>query len=208
MTQELEQLTVKYVWPLLLLVAGGIVSSYIAIVGPLPVAFGLILFTLAFAAFFLYRKGREVERLHAELSQAKNLAVIEPATTRNLKEEKPSPPKMAIPRQTLEHVATVTLDTKLEPFDSFNEPFEEGEIIEVDVKSVDSASFHFFMCNDDDFEVNQRRSVNFECYEGKEYTAQFRKQIVIPSSDMWHFIAYTPAGEEYTTVQLKISRVL
>ncbi len=118
-----------------------------------------------------------------------------------------SPPAPAIPQPILEHVATVTLDTQLNPFDSYNEPFDKGEVIEVEAKSKEGETFHFFVCNENDFEVNRYRTVNFEYYEGKKYTARFKKQIEIPSSDTWFFIAYTPEGEEYTTVQLTISRV-
>ena len=51
------------------------------------------------------------------------------------------------------------------------------------------------------------RSVNFESYDDKENTTRFKKRIVIPYSDTWYFFAYTPEGEDYAIVQLKISRV-
>ncbi len=54
----------------------------------------------------------------------------------------------------------------------------------------------------------RHRTVNFEDFEGKEYTTRFRKQVEIPSSGLWFFIAYTPEGEEFTTIKLRISKTL
>ncbi len=111
------------------------------------------------------------------------------------------------PKKRLRHVVTVSLDTEVNPFDYRSERFEEGDEIEVEAESEEGASFHFMACDDDALRINERRTVNFVYYEGKTYTTRFKKRFEIPESGMWHFIAYTPEGEEYTTVTLTISKV-
>ena len=111
------------------------------------------------------------------------------------------------PKERLKHVVTVSLDTEVDPFDYRSEWFEEGDVIEVEAESEEGASFHFMVCDDEQLCINERRSVNFEYYEGKKYTTQFKKQFEIPDSGMWHFIAYTPDEEEYATVTLTISKM-
>lgn len=111
------------------------------------------------------------------------------------------------PKRRLKHVVTVSLDTELEPFDYHSEWFEAGDLIEVDAESKEGASFHFMVCDDDTLRINERRSVNFEYSEGKRFTTQFKKLFEIPESGMWHFLAHTPEGEDYTTVTLTISKM-
>ncbi len=111
------------------------------------------------------------------------------------------------PQKRLKHVVTVSLDTEVVPFDYRSEWFEEGDVIEVEAESQKGASFHFLVCDDRDLTTNKKRTVNFEYFEGKEFTTQFKKQFEIPESGMWHFIAYTPEEEEYTTVSLTISKM-
>jgi hypothetical protein len=107
----------------------------------------------------------------------------------------------------LEHVVTVTLDTEVEPFDYRREWFEGGDEIEVEAESEDRTPFHFFVCDKELLAINRRRTVNFVYYEGKEYTRRYRKRLVIPKSGNWYFVAYTPEGERFTTVKLRIDRV-
>ena len=104
------------------------------------------------------------------------------------------------------HSASVTLDTELHPFDWFSEELKDGDEIRVDAESEDGELFHFFVCDEYQFNINRRRSVNFEYYEGKEFTSRFKKHIVIPHTDTWYFIAYTPEGHYFTAVRLEISR--
>ncbi len=154
--------------------------------------------TLALAVIFIAMKLPHGTSPRTPAAQAEKTAA---------QAEKLSLPKTRIPRRSLKHVVTVTLDTEVEPFDHYSDWFEEEDEIEVDVKSVDSASFHFLVCDEEDFNINRRRYVNFEYYEGKEYTSRFKKRFAIPATGMWYFIAYTPEGEDYTMVNLKISRV-
>ena len=111
------------------------------------------------------------------------------------------------PEGRLKHLATVTLDTEVTPFDSYSVYLQKGDEIEVEADSEEGATFHFMVCDDDALDVNQGRTVNFEYYEGKKYTTQFKRRFGIPASGEWHFVAYTPEGEEYTTVTLTISKV-
>ncbi len=111
------------------------------------------------------------------------------------------------PKKRLKHVVTVSLDTDVVPFDYRSEWFEKGDVIEVEAESQEGASFHFIVCDDKDLTTNKKRTVNFEYFEGKEFTTQFKKQFEIPESGMWHFIAYTPEEEEYTIVTLTISKM-
>lgn len=100
---------------------------------------------------------------------------------------------------------SVTLTTEIHPFDCYSEELKEGDEIRVDAESEDGELFHFFVCDEGQFNINQRRSVNFEYYEGKEFTSRFKKRIVIPHTDAWYFIAFTPEGHYFTSVRLKIS---
>ncbi len=117
------------------------------------------------------------------------------------------PVNVLSPTKRLKHVATVSLDTMLQPFDAWSEWVGEGEIIEVEAESKEGASFHFMVCDEDDLRTNKRRTVNFDYHEGKEYTSRFKRRFEIPKSGVWNFIAYTPEGEEYTMVSLTISKV-
>ncbi len=147
------------------------------------------------------RTKKDIDALREQLSDAEKVEVPEP-------EDAPIPPPLPenVP-EGLEHVATVTLDTEVTPPDSYWEPFDKGEVVEVEAESTDGETFHFFMCDEEDFLVNRYRSVNFKYLDGKLWTQRFKKRIVIPYSDVWYFFAYTPEGEDYATVQLKISRV-
>ncbi len=151
------------------------------------------------------RAKKDIHALREKLSAAEKVGVPEPVPEPE-DAPIPSPPPENIP-PTLEHVATVTLDTEVTPLDAYSEPLAEGEVIEVEAESKEGETFHFFVCDQDDFDTNRYRSVNFEYFDGKEYTQRFKKRIVIPYSDTWYFFAYTPAGEEVATVRLKISRV-
>ncbi len=113
----------------------------------------------------------------------------------------------ARPKERLKHLATVSLDTEVTPFDFYSEPLNEGDEIEVEAVSESGATFHFLVCDDYMLAVNEHRTVNFEYHEGKLFTTQFKKRVQIPESGKWHFIAYTPEGEEYTTVGLTLSKV-
>ena len=119
----------------------------------------------------------------------------------------PRRPIVAKPQERLRHVVSVSLDTEVVPFDHRSEWFEEGDIIEVEAESEEGASFHFMVCDDEQLRINKRRSVNFEYYEGKQFTTQFKKRVEIPESGMWHFIAYTPYDEDYTKVTLTVYKV-
>ena len=119
----------------------------------------------------------------------------------------PRPRTAPVLRPRLKHIATVSLNTEVEPFDYYSEWFEEGDIIDVEAESKEGVSFHFFVCDDEELSTNERRWVNFEYFEGKENTTQFKKRFEIPFSGMLHFIAYTPDEEEYTTVTLTISKM-
>ncbi len=116
-------------------------------------------------------------------------------------------PRPKTGKKRLKHVVTVSLDTELEPFDRHSEWFEAGDIVEVEAESEKGASFHFMVADDKQLRINERRSVNFEFYEGKKFTTQFKKRFEIPESGMWHFLAHTPEGEDYTTVTLTISKM-
>ncbi len=116
-------------------------------------------------------------------------------------------PIVAPPKKRLKHVVTVSLDTEVVPFGYRSEWFEKGDVIEVEDESEEGASFHFMVATDRQLRINKRRSVNFEFYEGMEFTTQFKKQFEIPESGMWHFIAYTPYEEDYTKVTLTVSKV-
>ncbi len=152
---------------------------------------------------------KDIDALRKQLSEAEKVEIPEPVPEPAPElEDTPIPLPIAedVPEK-LEHVATVTLDTEVSPPDSYYEPFDKGEVVEVEAESTDGETFHFFMCDEEDFLVNRYRSVNFEYFEGKEFTQRFKKRIVIPYSDTWYFFAYTPADEEFATVHLKVSRV-
>lgn len=207
-------------WDLLLRHIQGIVAGLILVTATLLVGIiGLAVLSyiwvgvlLALALTYALKWRGEVKRtkkdIHAlreELSTAKKIEIPEPVPER---EDVPitSPTPENVPTS-LEHVATVTLDTEVTPLDSYREPLDEGEVVEVEAESTNGETFHFFVCDENDFETNRYRSVNFEKFDGKEFTQRFKKRIVIPYSDTWYFFAYTPAGEEFATVHLKISRV-
>lgn len=155
------------------------------------------------------RTKKDVDSLRKQLSGAAKVEVPE-AVTEPVLEPEDAPIPTPIPESTpptLEFVAAVTLDTEVNPPDSYSEPFEKGEVVEVEAESKEGETFHFFVCDEGDFETNRYRSVNFEYFDGKEFTQRFKKRIVIPYSDRWYFFAYTPAGEEFATVHLRVSRV-
>ncbi len=151
------------------------------------------------------RTKKDIDALRKRLSDAEKVQVPSPIPE---PEDAPIPPPLIenVP-ETLEHVVSVTLDTEVTPPDSYSEPFDEGEVVEVEAESKEGETFHFFVCDENDFGTNRYRSVNFEYFEGKEFTQRFKKRIVIPYSDTWYFFAYTPADEEFATVHLKVSRV-
>ncbi len=74
----------------------------------------------------------------------------------------------------------------------YSEWFEEGDIIDVEAESKEGVSFHFFVCDDEELSTNKRRWVNFEYFEGKENTTQFKKRFEIPFSGMLHFMHTHP----------------
>ncbi len=155
------------------------------------------------------RTKKDVEALRKELSNTQKVEIPEPVAE-PVPEPEDSPTPLPVPEdvpEKLKLVAAVTLDTEVSPPDSYSEPFDEGEVVEVEAESKEGETFHFLVCDEEDFEINRYRSVNFEYFEGKKFTQQFKKRIVIPYSDTWYFFAYTPTDEEFATVHLKVSRV-
>lgn len=115
-------------------------------------------------------------------------------------------PPIVMPKKGMKHVVTVSLDTEVNPFDFHTEFLESGDIIEVEAVSEAGATFHFLVCDDYQLALNKNRTVNFEFYEGKMWTTQFKKRFEIPETGNWHFVAYTPEGEEFATVGLTVSK--
>lgn len=173
-----------------------------------------VLLTLALIYAFKWRgeatrTKKDIDALRKELSDTEEVKVPKPVPE-PVPEPKDAPIPLPVPEdvpEKLELVAAVTLDTEVSPPDSYSEPFDEGEVVEVEAESKEGETFHFFVCDEEDFEINRYRSVNFEYFEGKKFTQQFKKRIVIPYSDTWYFFAYTPADEDFATVLLKVSRV-
>ncbi len=211
-------------WDLLLkhiqsVIAGLILLTATLLVGTIGLtALGLIWVGVLLILALIYalkwrvevtRTKKDIDALREQLSNVERVQVPEPAS-----QPVPEPVDVPIPSpipedvsERLEHVATVTLDTEVTPPDSYSEPFDESEVVEVEAESKEGETFHFFVCDEDDFGTNRYRSVNFEYFDGKEFTQRFKKRIVIPYSDTWYFFAYTPAGEDFATVLLRVSRV-
>ncbi len=104
----------------------------------------------------------------------------------------------------MQRVAKVRLDTDVESFATHSEVFEKGDEIEFEARSFGQEIFHFFVCDQDDFTTNQRRSMNFDRLDGVEFTTYVKKKLTIPETGVWFFMVYTPEGEEDAIVRLTI----
>ncbi len=191
------------------LIFAGITAAYLAGMIILVILGIVAIFIVAFIYFGWARSKAKAPRPTAEVVLREGVPVRTPERLQSPAERwlwRRTPIDLR-PKKSLKHVVTVSLDTELEPFDHHSEWFEEGDVIEVDARSKEGASFHFMVCDDDTLRINERRSVNFEYSEGKRFTTQFKKRFEIPESGMWHFLAHTPEGEKYTTVTLTISKL-
>src|SRR3990170_2192671 len=74
-----DRLVEKYVLPVLLLMAGGIISAVVGAFGPLPLAVGLLVAVVVILGLRLYRVRQENDRLRQELAVAEK-AVEVPAS--------------------------------------------------------------------------------------------------------------------------------
>ena len=176
-------------------VAGGLILAglaYAYFANQLPLVIAVVIGLIVFAVVYPRWARTKTSRPTAEVI---------------LREGVPVRTRIVRPKKRLKLVVTVSLDTEVVPFDYRSESFEKGDMIEVEAESEEGAPFHFMVATDKQLRINKRRTVNFVFYEGKEFTTQFKKRFEIPASGEWHFIAYTPEGENYTTVSLTISKL-
>ena len=190
-----------------LVIVGGL--TYAFLTNQLPLVF-VIVAAIVIAAVVIYIVVHARSKAKAPRRNLTGLPLRTPGTLQSFALRRAVQRRTPIdvrPKERLKHVVTVSLDTEVVPFGYRSEWFEKGDVIEVEAESEKGASFHFMVCDEEQLRINKRRSVNFEYDEGMEFTTQFKKRFGIPASGEWHFVAYTPEGEEYTMVTLTISKM-